>query len=114
MVDHIPGGLGDLKVPSDFDPKQLAKGVKVEMEHTSDPDIAREIAIDHLTEDPKYYDKLEKIEKHAAATSEEVKKLLLAMGMRAPQIKGALGKVMSYLEENGDDILRPVLAGRSK
>jgi hypothetical protein len=34
------------------------------MEHTNDRAVAREIAVDHLTEDPKYYDKLEKIEKH--------------------------------------------------
>ena len=30
----------------------------VEMEHTNDPDIAKEIAMDHLTEDPDYYSKL--------------------------------------------------------
>jgi hypothetical protein len=28
------------------------------MEHTNDPDIAKEIAMDHLTEDPRYYTKL--------------------------------------------------------
>ena len=42
--------------------KQLNKGVKVEMEHTNDKKRANEIAMDHLFEDPKYYDKLEKIE----------------------------------------------------
>ena len=62
MEDKIPGGLADKKKPSDFEPTQLAKGVKVEMEHVDDPDIAREIAMDHLVEDPKYYDKLATIE----------------------------------------------------
>ena len=33
--DAIPGGLADKKKPEDFDPAQLAKGIKVEMEHTS-------------------------------------------------------------------------------
>jgi uncharacterized protein (DUF433 family) len=42
------------------------KGIKVEMEHTKDPEIAAEIARDHLYEDPKYYTKL--------ATIEEAKK----------------------------------------
>jgi hypothetical protein len=42
--------------------KQLNKGIKVEMEHTNDKGKAKEIAMDHLFEDPKYYDKLEKIE----------------------------------------------------
>jgi hypothetical protein len=61
-TDKIPGGLADKKKPSDFDAGQLAKGVKVELEHTDDREKAREIAMDHLTEDPKYYDKLETIE----------------------------------------------------
>ena len=42
---------------------QLMKGMKVEKEHTKDDNIAREIAMDHLREDPMYYDKLEYIEK---------------------------------------------------
>lgn len=42
---------------------QLSKGVKTELEHTSSKSIAREIAMDHLFEDPNYYKKLEKMEK---------------------------------------------------
>lgn len=42
--------------------KQLEMGIKVEMEHTDDKDKAKEIALDHLWEDPKYYSKLSKIE----------------------------------------------------
>ncbi len=61
--DRIPGGLADKKKPGDFDPEALAAGVKVEMEHTSDRAVATEIAMDHLTEDPKYYVKLKTIEK---------------------------------------------------
>ena len=41
---------------------QLAKGIKVELEHTSDPATAREIALDHLAEFPDYYDRLERAE----------------------------------------------------
>ena len=40
----------------------IKKGVKVEAEHTDDATLAYEIAKDHVFEDPKYYDKLEKIE----------------------------------------------------
>jgi len=65
--DKLPGGLADKKKPSDFYPKALAKGTKVEREHTSDDGIAQEVAMDHLTEDPSYYDKLEKIEKHGGS-----------------------------------------------
>lgn len=37
---------------------ELLKGITVELEHTNDENVAREIALDHLKEDPKYYTKL--------------------------------------------------------
>lgn len=61
--DKSPGGLADKKSPKDFDAIQLEAGRKVEMEHTDDPVLAQEIAMDHLTEDPDYYKKLKIIEK---------------------------------------------------
>ena len=39
---------------------QLDKGIKVELEHTSERNVARKIALDHIGEDPHYYNKLEK------------------------------------------------------
>lgn len=63
--DLIPGGLADNKKPEDFDQAALKKGIKVELEHTSSKDVATEIAMDHLTEDKSYYEKLEKMEKKA-------------------------------------------------
>jgi hypothetical protein len=39
---------------------QIKKGIEVEMEHTDDPKMALKIAMDHIKEDPKYYDKLTK------------------------------------------------------
>jgi hypothetical protein len=52
------------KAPSiDYDPKELAMGIKVEMEHTTDTDVAETIAKQHLAEDPKYYSKLKKFHK---------------------------------------------------
>ena len=62
-VDLLKGGLADMAQPSQFNPAQLRKGVIVEAEHTDDPAIAREIAMDHLMEDPKYYDHLAEMEK---------------------------------------------------
>jgi hypothetical protein len=81
QTDMIPGGLAKGKTLIDlakkydekgyYDPKQFAakvikpqlmKGIKVEMEHTTDVRIATEIAMDHLWEDLKYYDKLATIE----------------------------------------------------
>ena len=47
--------------------KQLNKGIKVELEHTSSKKVAREIALDHLSEDPAYYDKLVKAQLEEAS-----------------------------------------------
>lgn len=60
---HIDDMVSSLK-------KQLNKGIKVEMEHTDSKKIAKEIAMDHLWEDPKYYDKLSKIEGKKTETKE--------------------------------------------
>ena len=48
---------------------QLEKGIKIEFEHTKSRVTARELAMDHLIEDPKYYDKLKKIEAGEATGS---------------------------------------------
>lgn len=79
--NNIPGGLaqfatiGDLaqmhKLPLQQIIKQIIKGVKVESEHTTDLDVAMEIAFDHVYEDPKYYDKLSNIEEMADMRSVE-------------------------------------------
>lgn len=48
---------------SDFDSEQLAMGIKIEKEHTDNPDIAKAIAKSHLKENPKYYSYLKDMEK---------------------------------------------------
>ena len=68
MKNKLVGGLSDKltlkdiaqkhKVSIDHIKKQLIKGIKVEKDHTNDESKAREIAMDHLTELPDYYDKL--------------------------------------------------------
>lgn len=60
--DEMSGGLADKKTPKDFDPKTIAKGIKVEMEHTNSRHLATEIVMDHLMENPRYYDYLENME----------------------------------------------------
>lgn len=63
--EAIPGGLAKGKSDSDFDPDQIEKGIKVELEHTGDREKAKEISQDHLMENPKYYDYLEEMEAKA-------------------------------------------------
>lgn len=57
-MEFIPGRAPGGRCPRNVDYVQLTAGITVEMEHTRDPRIAREIACDHLTEDPSYYTKL--------------------------------------------------------
>lgn len=60
--DQLPGGKADNAPDSAFDKNSLFEGAQVESEHTDDPDKAKEIAKDHLTEDKDYYDKLKQVE----------------------------------------------------
>jgi len=64
----IPGGTAArLRLdPLDFAPGALAIGTRVEMEHTSRPEVALEIAMAHLHEHPGYYAALEPMERALA------------------------------------------------
>ena len=71
----VKGGLADGMTVYDIADKhnvgvkdinrQVNIGIKVEMEHTDSEKMAKEIAMDHVFEDPKYYDKLKTIEESA-------------------------------------------------
>lgn len=84
LEDLIPGGKGDKKSLEDLAKKyahegknppypkeemlkiyahlkkELKMGIKVEKEHTNSEEKAKEIAMDHLAENPDYYSKLDK------------------------------------------------------
>jgi hypothetical protein len=48
--------------------QQLNKGIRVELEHTTNKQVAKEIALDHLKEFPNYYDRLAKAETNESAS----------------------------------------------
>jgi len=100
--DKIPGGLAKGKTIIDlakkydekgyYDPKQFAKeyikpklmkGIKVEMEHTTDVRFAAEIAMDHLWEDLEYYDKLAKMENPTNEGLKDLEKELVVLYNKA-------------------------------
>lgn len=58
--NDLPGGAGDNLSAQDVDQAELQKGIKHEMEHTKDEALAKEIALDHLAENPHYYSDMEK------------------------------------------------------
>jgi hypothetical protein len=81
QLDRITGGLSDGKTVEDIAKKhgvsveeinsQLEKGIKVEMEHTNNKNLAREISLDHLYELKDYYTRLSKIEENLNLSSRE-------------------------------------------
>jgi len=52
----------DERYDGNYNPYWLAEGIRVEMEHTNDPEVAKEIAKDHLDEFIDYYSSLRKME----------------------------------------------------
>ena len=59
---RLVGGRGDRATLTRFDPREVARGRKVEREHTRDRAIIDEIVADHLTEDRRYYTKLARLD----------------------------------------------------
>jgi hypothetical protein len=78
--ENLEGGIADKKTVEDIAKKHkldvevikkhLNDGIKVEMEHTNLKTKAKEIAMDHIFEDPKYYDKLSKMETNEIKNNE--------------------------------------------
>jgi GNAT superfamily N-acetyltransferase len=63
--DLLPGGKADNVPDRKVSQKALAEGAQHEHEHTANGQIAKEIAKDYLSEDPRYYKKIKQIEKTA-------------------------------------------------
>lgn len=66
----LPIGKHNADPDDQFNAEELAMGIKIEMEHTTNPDIAKEIAKDHLSEIPDYYTRLTKMEEEAKKEKE--------------------------------------------
>lgn len=95
--EHIPGGIASKedikKLPKDL----LDQGTKVEMEHTSDPNIAREIAADHLMEDRHYYSKLSELEKSKNVREQRAK--VFGTDPNAPRTSERRMKMMQRIRD---------------
>jgi hypothetical protein len=75
--DLLQGGKADNIPEREFSSRSLAEGASHEHEHTDNNQVAKEIAKDHLSEDPHYYEKVKSIEK-AAGKPRIIDELLLA------------------------------------
>lgn len=72
--DRLKGGRADALSPECFPKRALREGASHEMEHTTDRQLATEIAMDHLSEDAEYYKKLKQVEKNPMRRSRAYKK----------------------------------------
>ena len=73
IKERIPGGRAEGKDLNKYDSKQVDIGEKIEMEHTRDKEIAKEISRDHLEEFDNYYTGLPKMEKKLEKQKKEKK-----------------------------------------
>jgi hypothetical protein len=92
----LKGGLAEKagKTEKDFDPKSIKAGAEVESEHTSNMALRKEIAMDHLTEDPHYYEKLKKMEKKSMRINFRIPKPLLKNVPKAGGENGVFWKII--------------------
>lgn len=88
--EHLVGGKGDNKKDSEFDKEELKEGSEHEKEHTKNKKVAKEIAKDHLSEDKKYYEKLEKMEKKSAAKGGNIVRAAEHVGLGALMAPSAM------------------------
>lgn len=93
MSNKISGGKGDKLNPKSIDQHELKIGIKHEMEHTKDVSIAKEIALDHLAENPKYYTELKK------AGIDEIKRMQKLAGINELEINNPRINISAELEE---------------
>lgn len=74
---------------------ELKKGIEIEKEHTNDENKAKEIAMDHLVEDPHYYSKLKKIESNEQIIRKAIKKGLADKLVGTQKLNTPIGKLYS-------------------
>lgn len=95
----LKGGIGDKTNPDTLNKAELKKGMSVEREHTTNKAIQKEIATDHLTEDPDYYRKL---------------KLMEANKRMAKEYRGDLSEGRTYKHpRNQDELQEQYFKGRT-
>lgn len=125
--NKIKGGKADkmsvkdiankFKVSVDKIQSQIKKGIKIEMEHTGDKEKATEIAMDHITEFPDYYDRLEKMETTAKKEFKNVnesQKVLIKKLLREELEEGGLARTLGTLGMAASTLASPNMSAMNK
>ena len=103
----LSGGRAAGLPDSDFNKSDMEIGRKIEMEHTNDPNIAKEISKDHLEEHKFYYqaltpmeDMLEQIEEKAACTKYQAYRIVLAAAVQGDFNKQIPVETQKFINKN--------------
>lgn len=91
--------------------KELQKGIKVELEHTKDENIAKEIAKDHLSEDPKYYQN-KKTETHEQVVRRSISSGTGTNLVNTQKMKKPIGKIISLGKVESKEATASVSGGQ--
>ena len=91
---------------------QVQKGIQIEMEHTDDKEKAAEIATDHISEFPDYYDRLEKMENKASKETKtkqmnENTKSLIKRLLRENIEEGPIGRAIGTAAMAASTLMSP-------
>ena len=108
--DLLPGGKADNVPDRDISPKALNEGQKDEREHTDNDQIAKEIAKDHLSQDPRYYEKEKRIEKMSERVyAQQLAQSLISRPLQYDYNKPVFQNVQNHLQQvkhRGDFMLQ--------
>jgi hypothetical protein len=108
--DLLPGGKADNIPDRDISPKALNEGQEDEREHTDNDQIAKEIAKDHLSQDPRYYEKEKLVEKMSESVyAQQLAQSLISRPLKYDYNKPVFQNVQNHLQEvkqRGDFMLQ--------
>ena len=117
---QLPLGKHNDVPDSEFDAEQLALGIKTEMEHTDNVDIAKAIAKDHISELKNYYTLLLDMESKAGTEVSPIMSNDIPVGLKdidtnpqpvpQPLQETASKKVADFFHED-DNLLRGITYG---
>jgi len=102
----LGGGLSGKEGAPKAKPAAVAKGAKVELEHTPHPEVAKKIAKDHLVEHPGYYPALAKMEKKLEKQEEKAASPLQLQAV----LEEDLQKIASRIGEQPNTVSPPSFA----
>jgi ADP-ribose pyrophosphatase YjhB (NUDIX family) len=99
--DLLHGGKADNVPDREFSPAALNKGQEDEREHTNNSQVAKEIAKDHLSSDPHYYEEEKRVEKMSEESvyAQQLAQSLISRPLKYDYNKPVFQNIQNHLQE---------------